>query len=178
MTLDEYDEQQEIEPDQEQEAEPEPEQAESGQQNLSATARRERLAKLAEMFGEQAAIEGDKLVIETNDPVVLNIRVEPDGGLELTWWQTATSTASHPRWFDAAATILQPAEAIHTSALGGGYLVEVQKQATSDEEARQMAQDRQPIERVHELIQAFPEALATLPPEPVPDYLLPDRETS
>jgi hypothetical protein len=76
--------------------------------------------------------------------------------------------------------ILRPGEgeAIHTSALGGGFLVEVERQAKSIQEATALARDRTFAERVSALIAAYPDAVTKLPVEPVPDYLLPDRDVS
>jgi hypothetical protein len=145
---------------------------------LSAAARRERLAELAAAIGESAIVEGDKLMVETGQVVAVYSRVEPDGSLVLTWWMTGNAPTGHPRWGDAARSILGPGETIHTSALGGGFLVEVERRAASIPDAAALARDPGPSERALALIAAFPDAVAALPPEPVPDYLLPDREVS
>jgi hypothetical protein len=152
-----------------------PQEAKSG---LSAAARRERLAELATAIGESAIVEGERLIVETGQAVALYARVEPDGSITLTWWMTGSTPTGHPRWSEAAASLLGPGESIHTSALGGGFLVEIEKRAGSVDEAVAMARDREPAEWVETLITAYPEEVAKLPPEPVPDYLLPERETS
>lgn len=156
----------------EQEREQERERAGGGGQ-LSAAARRERLQELAAALGERAVSEGERLILESGGAVALYVTVEPDGDYRLTWWQTATAPDGHPRWREAAATLTQPGEAIYTSALGGGFLVELERRATSVDEARRLANEPTPVERVAALAAAFPEALGQLPPEPVPAYLLP-----
>lgn len=145
---------------------------------LTTAVRRERLAELAGAIGETAIVEGDKLIVETGEPVALYARIEPDGAITLTWWMTGATSTAHPRWAEAAQTILRQGESIHTSALGGGFLVEVERQAKSIQEATALARDRAFAERVLALIAAYPDAVSKLPAEPVPDYLLPDRDVS
>lgn len=155
-----------------------PEPAEEPRPSLSAAARRDLLAELAGRIGETAVIEGDKLIVETGDPVALYIRVESSGSYGMTWWMTSTSPLGHPRWREAAETILTGGESIHTSALGGGFLVEIERQAASEAEVLRLIEDRSLAERVHAISEAFPVALAELPEEDVPDYLLAEQETS
>ena len=140
---------------------------------LSAAARRERLQELATALGERAVVEGDRLVFESGGEVALYIHAEPGGGFELSWWRTATSPIGHPRWMDAAKQLTGDDEWIQTSALGGGFLVEVVRRAATPAEAKRLANAQEPIERVQELASAFPAAVAQLPAEPVPAYLLP-----
>jgi hypothetical protein len=145
---------------------------------LTAAARRDLLAELASTIGESAIIEGDKLIVETGDPVALYIHVQPDGSFQLIKWMTASTPIGHPRWREAAELILQPGESIHTSALGGGFLVEIELTASSIAEALKLVNDPTFSERVSALVAEFPDAIALLDAEPVPDYLLPERETS
>src|SRR5579884_993064 len=105
---------------------------------LSATARRERLQELASALGERAVVEGDRLIVESGGEVALYIHVEPAGGFELNWWRTSTSPVGHPRWYDAAAELTAEGESIQTSALGGGFLVEVVRHAATLEQAKQL----------------------------------------
>ncbi|MBX6342391.1 MAG: hypothetical protein IRY97_08025, partial [Thermomicrobiaceae bacterium] len=139
----------------------------------SAAARRETLGALAEALGERAVVEGDRVIVDVGEPVALYAQVEPSGEIVLTWWMTASTAVAHHRWREAAATILGPGEAIHTSGLGGGYLVEVERRARSVAEAAALAGAAEPAERVRALVAAYPEAVAALPPEPAPDYLRP-----
>ena len=149
------------------------EQACGGSAPLSAAARRERLQELANALGERAATEGDKLIVERGDGVALYISVEPDGRFLLTWWKTATTPTGHPRWAEAAVKLIGPGESIHTSALGGGFLVEVQRRERAVEAAACQVDEAAPVARVRQLADAFPAAVRELPPEPAPDYLLP-----
>ena len=144
-------------------------------QTLTAAMRRELLAELARELG--AVVDGDRAIREAGDDVALTGQVDPDGTLVLTWWMTAMAPVGHPRWRDAAATLCEPGEAIYTSALGGGFLVELTRRAVTVAEAVGMAGDRSPVERVRTLATAFPEALVGLAPEPVPDYLKPRVES-
>lgn len=144
-------------------------------QTLTMAMRRELLAELGQAIGEGAAIEGDRLIMEAGDDVAIHGRVEPDGTIVLTWWQTIMTDVGHPRWRDVAATLVQEGEAIYTSALAGGCLVEVERRMSTVAEAAKAVKSTKPVERVKALIAAFPEALKELPPEPLPDYLLPDR---
>jgi len=145
---------------------------------LTAAARRDLLAELAAAIGESAIIEGDKLIVESGDPVALYIHVQPDGSFRLIKWMTATTPIGHPCWREAADLILRPGESIHTSALGGGFLVEIELQTSTIAEAVKIASDPTLSERVHALAAEFPEAIGLLDAEPVPEYLLPDREIS
>lgn len=142
-------------------------------QTLTVAMRKDLLAELAREVGEGAVIEGDRLILEAGEGVALFGRVEPDGTVALTWWMTATTPTGHPRWREAAAGILGEGETIYTSALGGGFLVEVERRLTEVRDADRAARSTKPVERVRALIAAFPDALASLPPEPVPEYLLP-----
>lgn len=143
---------------------------------LTAAMRRELLAELATALGDGAVVEGEKLIAEAGQGVALYARVEPSGTIVLTWWMTAMSEVGHPRWREVAAELTNSGEHIYTSALGGGYLVEVEHPAATVEDAVRQARASQPVERVQELIAAFPDAIAALPPEEVPDYLLPPVE--
>ncbi len=145
-------------------------------QKLSAAARKDLLAELAREIGENAVIDGDTVIVEAGEPIALYCRVEPDGVIVLTWWLTAPALVGHHRWRDAAATITGEDESIYTSALGGSFLIEVERRTESTREAAKLARSAKPAERVRALAAAYPEAVAALPPEPVPDYLLPDRE--
>lgn len=147
-------------------------------QTLTVAMRRELLAELAREIGETAVIEGDRLLLEAGQDVVLNGHVAPDGTIVLTWWMTAMAPQGHPRWRDVAAQLTGQGEAIYTSALGGGFLVEIEHRAATPREAARLARSPKPVERVRELVAAFPEAVAALPPEPVPEYLLPPSEQS
>ncbi len=143
---------------------------------LSAAARRERLGELAEAIGETAVVEGDKVNVETGEPVATYYHVEPDGNFLLIRWMTASSPTGHPRWREAAEMIVQPGESIHTSALGGGFLIELERRAATIEQAIALGKDAAITARVQHLATEFPEAVALLDPEPVPDYLLLDQE--
>ncbi len=145
-------------------------------QKLSAAARKDLLAELAQEIGESAVIDGDAVIVEAGEPIALYCRVEPDGVIVLTWWLTAPAPVGHHRWREAAATIAGEDEAIYTSALGGSFLIEVERRTESTREAAKLARSAKPAERVRALAVAYPEAVAALPPELVPDYLLPDRE--
>ena len=156
----------------------EPETTAAEKPALTAAARRDLLAELATAIGENAIIEGDKLIVESGDPVALYIHVQPDGSFKLIKWMTASHPTGHPRWREAADLILKPGESIHTSALGGGFLIEIERQASTIAEAVKLANDPALSERVQALATEFPEAIGLLDAEPVPDYLLPDREIS
>lgn len=145
-------------------------------QSLTAAMRRELLGTLAEELGDGAVIEGDKVIVEAGQDVALYGQIDRDGTIVLTWWMTATAPNGHPRWREAAATILSEGEGIYTSALGGGFLVEVERRLPTVRDAARLARSPKPAERVRELINAFQESVASLPPEPTPEYLLPDRE--
>ena len=145
-------------------------------QKLSAAARKDLLAELARQIGENAVIDGDAVIVETGEPIALYYRVESDGAIVLTWWLTAPAPVGHHHWRDAAATITGEGEAISTSALGGSFLIEVERRTESTREAAELVRATEPAERVQALAAAYPEAVASLPPEPVPDYLLPNRE--
>jgi len=138
--------------------------------------RREILADLAREIGAGATVEGDRMMLDAGQGVALEGHVEPDGTIALTWWMTATAPQGHPRWRDVAAEITREGEAIYTSALGGGFLVEVTQQSATAREAARLARSPKPVERVRELIATFPERVAALPPEPVPEYLLPEEQ--
>lgn len=145
-------------------------------QKLSAAARKDLLAELAREIGENAVIDGDSVIVEAGEPIALYCRVESDGMIVLTWWMTVPAPVGHHRWREAAATITSENEAIYTSALGGSFLIEVERRTESSREAAKLARSTKPVERVRALAAAYPDAVAALPPEPVPDYLLPDRE--
>jgi hypothetical protein len=147
--------------------------AEQTSERLTQAVRRERLGQLRTEIGEQAQLDGDVVVVEVGEPVVLHIELDRDGVYTLTWWATQLTDSSHHRWREAAASILREGEEIHTSALGGGYLIEFNRTVDSHDEALALSQDSALVERVRELVTAFPEAVAALPPEPVPEYLLP-----
>lgn len=153
----------------------EQETTEAAKPTLSQAARRERLSELAEAIGETAVIEGEKLIVETGEPVALYFHVMPDGTFMLTRWMTASNPNGHPRWREAAEIILKPGESIHTSALGGGFLIEIEREVATIEDAIKAGQDASIAERVQQLAAEFPEAVALLDPEPVPDYLLPEQ---
>jgi hypothetical protein len=140
---------------------------------LTQAVRRERLASLKNQIGEHAQQDGDVVVIEAGEPVVLHIELDREGTYTLTWWATALTENGHHRWRDAASSLLQDGESIHTSALGGGYLIEIETSSRDEEEAVHLANDSARVERVRELLSSFPDAVAGLPNEPVPDYLLP-----
>jgi hypothetical protein len=142
----------------------------------SAAARRDLLNELATAIGDNAILEGDKVIVERGESVALYIHVEADGTFKLIKWMTATTPAGHPRWREAADLILQPGEAIYTSALGGGYLIEIEQTASTIAEAVKLANDPTASQRIQALATEFPEAVALLDPEDVPDYLLPERE--
>ena len=145
----------------------------SSPDRLSQAARRERLAALQAAIGDHAQLDGDVIVIEAGEPVVLHVELDRDGTHTLTWWATSLTEAGHHRWRDAAEPLLLEGETIHTSALGGGYLVEIVQTTRNESEALELAADVQRVERVRQLLNEFPEAIAELPEEPVPDYLLP-----
>lgn len=147
--------------------------AEQTSERLTQAVRRERLGQLRTEIGEQAQLDGDVVVVEVGEPVVLHIELDRDGVYTLTWWATQLTDSAHHRWRDAAASILRDDEEIHTSALGGGYLIEFDRTVDSHDEALALAQDTSLVERVRELVTAFPAVVAALPPEPVPDYLVP-----
>lgn len=146
---------------------------------LSQAARREQLEALSQALGESsgAVVEGDKLIQEAGQGVAIHGRVDSDGSYGLVWWMTSFSPSGHPGWRQAASRLTQAGEAIYTSALGGGYLVEVEHKAMSEREAVQLARSQEPVERVLWLIEHFPEELSKLTPEPVPSYLLPPEES-
>jgi hypothetical protein len=146
--------------------------------STSAAARRDLLAELATAIGENAIVESDKLIVERGEAVALYIHVEPDGSFKLIKWMTASTPTGHPRWREAADLILQPDDSIHTSALGGGYLIEIEQFAPSVAAAVKLANDRTAAERIQALATEFPEAVALLDLEDVPDYLLPERAES
>lgn len=144
---------------------------------LTQAQRRERLSGIAERIGEHAQQDGDVVVVEAGEPVVLHLELSREGEYSATWWATALTDSSHHRWRDAASELLRGGESIHTSALGGGYLVEIERFTRDEDEALAWATQDEPVERVRELLRAFPEAVAKLPEEPPPDYLLPpERE--
>ncbi len=145
-------------------------------QKLSAAARKDLLTELAQEIGENAVIDGDAVIVEAGEPIALYCRVESDGTIVLTWWMTAPAPVGHYRWREAAATITGEGEAIYTSALGGSFLIEVERRTESTREAAKLARGTKPVERVRVLAGAYPHAVAALPPEPVPEFLLPDRE--
>ena len=144
----------------------------------SAAERKGLLAELAGRIGAAATVEGDRVLVETGDPVAIYAEVEPGGTIGLTWWMTASSPIGHPRWRDAAAAAVQDGEAIYASALGGGFLAEVARRAATVDDAVQWVRDRTTIDRVHALTRAYGEALAALPPEPVPDELRPGASST
>jgi hypothetical protein len=140
---------------------------------LSAAARRERLGDVAASVGERGSLDGDTLVVQVGDPVTLHIELDRDGLYTATWWATAQSDHGHHRWREAAADLLDESEVIATSALGGGFLVEVLRQSRSPDDVIAWATDAVPVNRVAVLLQEFPERVAALPPEPTPDFLVP-----
>lgn len=145
-------------------------------QTLTVAMRREILGDLAREIGAGATVEGDRLMLDAGQGVALEGQVEPDGTIVLTWWMTATAPQGHPRWRNVAAELTGEGEAIYTSALGGGFLVEVTQQSATAREAARLARSPKPVERVRALIATFPERVAALPPEPVPEYLLPEEQ--
>ena len=145
---------------------------------LSQAARREKLSELAAAIGETAVVESDKLIVETGEPVALYFYVQPDGTFMLMRWMTASNPAGHPRWRDAAEMILRPGESIYTSALGGGFLIELEREVATIDAAIALSKDVTVAERVQQLVLEFPEAVALLEPEDVPGYLLPKQEES
>ncbi len=149
------------------------ESTEQTSERLTLAVRKERLGQLRTQIGDQAQLDGDVVVVEVGEPVVLHIELDRDGVYKLTWWATQLTDSSHHRWREAAASILRDGEEIHTSALGGGYLIEFDQTVDSYDDAVNLAQDTVRVERVRELVTAFPQAVAALPPEPIPDYLLP-----
>jgi hypothetical protein len=144
-----------------------------GPERLTQAVRRERLAQLRAKIGDHAQQDGDVIVVEPGEPVVLHVELDRDGVYTLTWWATALTDHGHHRWRDAAANLLRDGESIHTSALGGGFLIEIWQTTRDEATAVQLAADSSRVERVRELVSSFPEAVAALPDEPVPDYLLP-----
>jgi hypothetical protein len=143
------------------------------QERLTQAARREKLASMQARIGEHAQLDGDVIVIEAGEPVVLHIELDREGEYTLTWWATALNEKGHHRWRDAAGPLLEAGESIHTSALGGGYLIEIEQTSNDEEEVLRLAGDQERVERVRTLLTAFPAAVSELPAEPVPDYLLP-----
>lgn len=146
--------------------------------STSASARRDLLAELAAAIGENAILEGDKVIVERGESVALYVHVETDGNFKLIRWMTASTPTGHPRWREAADLILQPGESIHTSALGGGYLIEIEQHAPTIAAAVKLANDSSAAERIQALAAEFPEAVALLDPEDVPDYLLPEKSAA
>lgn len=142
-------------------------------ERLTQAVRRERLGALAGKIGEHAQQDGDVVVVEAGEPVVLHIELDREGTYTLSWWATALTENSHHRWRDVANEILRDGESIHTSALGGGYLVEIVRTTRDESEALAWAGESAHVERTRELLTTFPEEVAKLPAEPVPDYLLP-----
>lgn len=145
----------------------------AGGERLSQADRREQLAELADRIGDQAVQDGDRVVVEAGEPVILHIEIDRDGLYTATWWATALTESGHHRWREVADELTQEGEAIYTSALGGGYLVEVERATRDVKQVRDWAGDDAPVERVRELLARFPEEVGKLPDEPVPDYLLP-----
>lgn len=141
----------------------------------TAAVRRDLLTELATAIGENAIIEGDKLIVERGEAVALYIHVQPDGSFKLIKWMTTSTPTGHPRWREAASLILQPGEAIYTSALGGGFLIEIEQQASTVAAAVQLANDPTAAQRIQSLAAEFPEAIGLLDPEDVPEYLLPEK---
>ena len=115
--------------------------AEEAKPVLSQAARRERLSELADAIGENAVVEGDKLIVETGEPVAIYFYVQPDGSFMLTRWMTASTPNGHPRWREAAEMILNPSESIHTSALGGGFLIEIEREIATIQDAVALSRD-------------------------------------
>jgi hypothetical protein len=140
---------------------------------LTNAVRRERLTALQSRIGEHAQLDGDVIVIEVGEPVVLHIELDRDATYTLTWWATALHENGHHRWRDAAASLLEDSESIHTSALGGGYLVEIEQATRDEDQVLELANGTERVDRVRTLVATFPDAVAALPEEPVPDYLLP-----
>lgn len=155
-----------------------PETIEEARPTLSQTARRERLVELAGAIGDTAVVESDKVIVETGEQVALYFYVLPDGSFQMTRWMTANNPNGHPRWREAAELILQPGESIHTSALGGGFLIEIEREVATPEAAIALGKDESVAERVKQLAAEFPEAVALLDPEEVPDYLLPKQDVT
>jgi hypothetical protein len=147
-------------------------------QKLSATARKDLLTELAREIGDHAVVDGDTVIVEHGEPVALYCHVEPDGTFVLTWWRTAAASTGHHRWREAAAGLTGDGEEIYASALGGSFLVEVEHHAASSREAATLARSVEPAERIQTLATVYPEAVAALPSEPTPEFLLPDREIS
>ncbi len=149
--------------------------AEEAKPVLSQAARREKLGELAQAIGELASVEGDKVIVESGEAVALYYYIQPDGTIQMIRWMTANSPNGHPRWREAAEVVVQPGEAIYTSALGGGFLVEVERFAETIDTAVDLGKDAAFAQRVQQLGAEFPEAVALLDPEDVPDYLLPQE---
>ncbi len=160
------------------EEQPAQEPIEEPKPTLSQAARREKLGELAQAIGETAVVEGDKLIVETGEPVALYFHVQPDGSIQMTRWMTATNPNGHPKWREAADVVLRPGESIHTSALGGGFLIEIVREVATIDDALKLGKDPSYAERVQQLAAEFPEAIAILDPEDVPDYLLPEEDPS
>lgn len=142
-------------------------------ERLSQAARRERLTALSARIGDHAQQDGDLVIVEVGEPVVLHVELDREGVYTVTWWATALTENAHHRWRDAAEPLLQAGESIHTSALGGGYLVEISQTTRDEDEVVQLCSDVSKADRVRELLSAFPDAVGSLPEEPVPDYLIP-----
>jgi hypothetical protein len=140
---------------------------------LTQAARRERIAELAAKVSDRGAQDGDRVVIEAGEPVVLHLDLDRDGVYTATWWATQLTEHGHHRWRDAAQPLLGEGEAIYTSALGGGYLVEIERSTRDEATVIAWIDDSAPSNRVRELLTQFPESVAALPVEPVPDYLIP-----
>lgn len=142
-------------------------------ERMTQAVRRERLSALASTLGDHAQQDGDVIVIEAGEPVVLHIELDREGEYTLTWWATALTEHGHHRWRDVAGELLRDGETISTSALGGGYLVEIVRTSQDEAEVIELVGDSSRVERVRELMQRFPEGVEALPSEPVPDYLVP-----
>ena len=149
--------------------------AEEAKPTLSQAARREKLGELAQAIGELASVEGDKVIVESGETVALYYYIQPDGSFQMIRWMTANNPNGHPRWREAAEVIVQPGEAVYTSALGGGFLIEVESYAESIDSAVALGKDTAFTDRVQQLAAEFPDAVALLDPEDVPDYLLPQE---
>jgi hypothetical protein len=165
----------EQQPDQmnDQEIETDGDGAEEGSERLTQAARRERLAELRAKIGDHAQQDGDVIVVEPGEPVVLHVELDRDGVHTLTWWATALTEHGHHRWRDAANALLRDQESIHTSALGGGFLIEIVQTTRDEATAVELSGESSYVDRVRELVSAFPDAVAALPEEPIPDYLIP-----
>ena len=142
-------------------------------ERLTQAVRRERLDALSASIGDHAQQDGDLIVVEVGEPVVLHVGLDREGEYTVTWWATALTDNAHHRWREAVAPLLRDGESVHTSALGGGYLVEITQTTRDENEVLRLASDSSKAERVRELLNAFPDAVGALPEEPVPDYLIP-----